>query len=219
VDGGTLFLDEIDMLTPTLQAKLLRAIEGGGYSAVGSTVIKNSDFRIIGATNSEDLMEHRSRGSMRKDFFYRIHIIPIHLPPLRHRKGDIPLLLEHFLKLYSKEEKILALPGHMLQAFMNYDWPGNVRELQNVIQRYLAVERFELPSASVSGSDDSRGRPQPAKSIAGGDPLLRKSLEGTEKASIRDALDRCHGNRGRAAAVLGISRMTLYRKMKRLELA
>jgi len=148
-DGGTLFLDEVGELGLSLQAKMLRAIEGGGYSPVGSSVNKLSDFRIIAATNQNLLEQVRKRG-IREDFFYRIHVIPINVPPLRDRKEDIPLLMEHFLKLYSENGDPPPVPGQVLEALMSYDWPGNVRELQNAIQRYIAVKRLEFIPSSPS---------------------------------------------------------------------
>jgi PAS domain S-box-containing protein len=207
-DGGTLFLDEVGELGLSLQAKLLRAIEGGGYTPVGSSGTEAADFRLIAATN-RDLIGHMRRGGMREDFFYRIHVIPITVPPLRDRREDIPLLVEHFLKGYSQSGTMKPIPGHLIGELINYDWPGNVRELQNAIQRYLAVERLEfIPSAEPRTSE----REEKEERL-----LLKGSLVEAEKAAIRKALDRCLGNRTRAAKMLGISRKTLLRKLKRLE--
>ncbi|MBA4369334.1 MAG: hypothetical protein C0403_17045, partial [Desulfobacterium sp.] len=150
-DGGTLFLDEVGDINPGLQAKLLRALEGGGYSPIGSTVVKHSDFRILSATH-KNLMNQIKEGNMREDFFYRIHIIPIHLPPLRERKDDIPLLVEHFLKIYSHEKGLKQLSGQVMEELMQYDYPGNVRELQNIIQRYLAVKTIDFIYRNDTGS-------------------------------------------------------------------
>ncbi len=215
-DGGTLFLDEVGELNPGLQAKLLRAIEGGGYSPVGSTVLKKSDFRIIAATN-RNLVERTKNGSMREDFFYRIHIIPIHLPPLRERKDDIPLLAEHFLKLYAGGKKIPAIPGREMELLFARDWPGNVRELQNVIQRYIAVGRFdflEQPVRSAAGADAASAA-MPGSRF-GGD--LKGNVNDLERVAIQAALERYRWNKTRAAKDLGISRKTLDRKIKRLGL-
>ncbi len=216
-NGGTLFLDEVDELTEILQAKLLRAIELGEYSPVGSTEIKRSDFRIISATNNVHLIESPLRGSLRTDFFYRIHIIPVHLPPLRQRREDIPLLAEHFLGLYSEqEEEIPPLPCEMLGVLMEHDWPGNVRELQNVVQRYLVGAELELPLATPRTPEDPRQYEGEMGFEMGQSAALRHRLRRAEKSAIAEALDRYGDNRSQAASMLGVSRMTLYRKMKRL---
>ena len=217
-DGGTLFLDEVGELKLSLQAKLLRAIEDGGYTPVGSTLNKAADFRVIAATN-RDLLEELRKGQMREDFFYRIHVIPINVPPLRDRREDIPLLLEHFLKRYSEDGRMKSVPGDVIGELINYDWPGNVRELQNAIQRYLAVERLEFIPSRESHAGESGDGQKIVKEDGQEDLLLEGSLMEAERAAIRKALDRCLGNRTRAAKMLGISRKTLLRKLKRLELS
>jgi PAS domain S-box-containing protein len=216
-NGGTLFLDEVGELSASLQAKLLRALEGGGYSPVGSHLTMTSDFRIIAATN-RDLMDLVRRGAMREDFFYRIHIIPMHLPPLRSRKDDIPLLVEHFLATYSGDRPPPPIPGRLLEALLQYDWPGNVRELRNAIQRYVAVRRLDIPVAPAAPA----ASPTAAGPALDGAPqaraqksALKRSIETLERASLKEALDRHGGNKSRAAESLGISRKTLFRKLKR----
>jgi DNA-binding NtrC family response regulator len=155
---------------------------------------------------------------MREDFFYRIHVIPIHVPPLRERKEDIPLLMEHFLKVCSREGGTPAVPGHVMEALMSYDWPGNVRELQNAIQRYIAVKRLEfIPSSHPEVKplvEFSRTRATGTDT----DTRLNQNVEEAERAAIRKALELCKGRKGMAARALGISRKTLFRKMKKLEL-
>ena len=137
-DKGTLFLDELGEIGPNLQAKLLRAIEGGGFTPVGGLEAETSDFRIIAATN-QDLKQQVKKGLMREDFFYRIHIIPIHLPPLRERKEDIPLLIEHFMQNHPVSKNIPKITVAVMEALTSYDWPGNVRELQNTLNRYVCL--------------------------------------------------------------------------------
>lgn len=156
------------------------------------------------------------RGLLREDFFYRIHVIPITSPPLRERKEDIPLLVEHFLGLYGDRSNPSTLPGRVLDSLYHYDWPGNVRELQNVLHRYLAVRRLDFvdsraahafPIDRVADEDFSRGNGK-----------LRAAMEAFEKRHITYILDQNHWNRGRTALTLGLSRKTLFRRMKRLGL-
>jgi PAS domain S-box-containing protein len=213
-DGGTVFLDEVGDLSTTLQAKLLRAVEGGGYSPVGGNRSKTSDFRIVAATN-RDLMDLARKGKMREDFFYRIHIIPIHLPPLRNRKDDIPLLVEHFLKVYAGDKEVPSIPGQVLEALVNYEWPGNVRELQNAIQRYVAVGRLDIPMLSKATPDSPGTGFGEGRAMSNQTPSLKGEIERLEKASLKEALERHGGNKSKTAQALGISRKTLFRKLKR----
>ena len=236
-NGGTLFLDEVGELGLNIQAKLLRAIEGGGYSPVGSNIVKHSDFRIIAATN-KNLMEYTNKGLMREDFFYRIHIIPIQLPPLRQRKEDIPLLVEHFIRLNSPGKKVVSVPGKVLEALQKYDWPGNVRELHNVIQRYLMVNKIEIltplrqqppemksetkSDEQTSFNDTSNDHESHEKAENTEKSPLMGNLsdytEKSEKAAILKALNQNRWNKGKTAEVLNISRKTLHRKMQRFGL-
>ncbi len=217
-NGGTLFLDELGDLNLTLQAKLLRAIDGGGYTPVGDNQVRYSDFRVIAATN-RNVRADVKKGVLREDFFYRLHVIPIKIPPLRKRKEDIPLLVEHFLKMQTGDEKIPTLPGHVIEALTGYDWPGNVRELQNAIQRYLVVGRMEfIPPDSIeeheSATPPIAGTDRPSEE----DLRLNQSVEDAERTVIRKALDQHDGNKTLAANSLGVSRRTLSRKLKRLGL-
>jgi PAS domain S-box-containing protein len=216
-NGGTLFLDELGDLNLTLQAKLLRAIEGGGYTPVGDNQTRHSDFRVIAATNRNAWRDVK-KGIIREDFFYRLHVIPIKIPPLRKRKEDIPLLMEHFLKLQTDDKKMPRIPGHVIEMLMSYEWPGNVRELQNAIQRYLVVGRIEfIPGESFETADPNRPPPEPEGHDEGEEALrLSESMEEAERAVIRKALDQHQGNKTLAAEALGISRRTLSRKLNRL---
>jgi two-component system, NtrC family, response regulator HydG len=208
VDGGTLFLDEVGELTLNMQVKLLRAIDGGDYTPVGGHKLKRSSFRVIAATN-RNLMDLVKEGSMREDFFYRIHVIPIALPPLRERREDIPLLVDNFLAAYRGDEKETRIPAKILDHLFNHHWPGNVRELQNVIRRYLSVGQWDFlsnsPGSRDGGTIESRN--------------LKEAVEDLEKATVRKALEQARWNRTRAAQILGISRRALFRKIKRLELS
>jgi PAS domain S-box-containing protein len=205
-NGGSLFLDEVGELSLAMQVKLLRAIDGGDYSPVGSNRSKKSDFRTICATNRE-LLEEVKSGAMREDFFYRIHVIPITLPPLRARIDDIPLLVEYFLRLYSQGQASPRVPGKIMDMLQGYDWPGNVRELQNVLRRFLSVGRWDfLGGVQGMGKEDESRRP------------LQHAVQDLEKSTILKTLDQTRWNRSRTAELLGISRRALYRRMKRLEL-
>jgi len=201
-DGGTLFLDEIGELTVNMQAKLLRAIEGGGYRPVGSMEPRLTDFRIISASNAV-LHDKVSEGEMRNDFFYRIQVVQIQLPPLRNRKEDIPLLVEHFLRLLKGPSGVATVPGRIMDILIAYNWPGNVRELSNVLQRYVTLGHLEF----LSPDPEAGMAPTPT------DLTLRDAVRQLEKTQIAEALRQAGGNRTRAAALLGISRRALFRKM------
>jgi PAS domain S-box-containing protein len=205
-NGGTLFLDEVGELTLSMQTKLLRAIEGGGYRPIGATESLSADIRIISASNTA-LSEKVTNGQLRSDFFYRIQVIQIQLPPLRHRKEDIPLLVDHFLLKMTSPSGPVRIPGHVMDSLIAYDWPGNVRELRNVLQRYITLGRLEFLSHCLATPPE----PLPARGHAGLD--LRRGAEELEKTLIAQALQQTGGNRTRAAALLGISRRALFRKM------
>jgi len=210
-DGGTLFLDEVGELGLNIQVKLLRALENGEYTPVGDARPKKSDLRIISATN-RDFQGLVGRGLIREDFYYRISVIPIRLPPLRERKEDIPLLVEHFLRMYGKENLVRAIPGKVTEILYNYDWPGNVRELQSVVQRYLAVGNFDFLSPEMRrDSKEDQIELEEAQKVRD----LRKARENFEKRMILAALNQNRWHRGKAAAALNIDPKTLYTKMKK----
>lgn len=206
-DGGTLFLDEVGELTLNMQVKLLRATDGGDYTPVGGSRPKKSAFRVISATN-RDLMEMVKEGEMREDFFYRIHVIAITLPPLRERKEDIPLLVDHFLNRFRTIGQEPRIPAKILDTMLSYSWPGNVRELQNVIRRYLSVGQWDFMNRGTSAAEEA----------ALDSYSLKGAVEEMEKAALRKALDQTRWNKTKAAQMLGISRRALFRKMKKLEL-
>jgi len=208
-DGGSLFLDEIGELNLNMQVKLLRAIDAGDYLPVGSSRPRKSDFRTIAATN-KNLVDQVKKGLMREDFFYRVNVIPIALPPLRERKEDIPLLVDHFLRSYAEEGKPARLPGDVLESFYNHTWPGNIRELQNVIHRYLTVDRLEF--MDVGGIADSGGK----KAHEG--KALKETVEDLEKNAILRALEQTRWNKSKAASLLGVSRRSLFRRMQKFGL-
>jgi len=211
-DRGTLFLDEVGELGLNMQVKLLRAIDGGGYFPVGSNKTKNSDFRIIAATN-RNLTDQVNRGVIREEFFYRIHVIPITLPPLRERREDIPLLIDHFLKAYNGGKRPATIPGKIVEALYNYHWPGNVRELQNVLHRYLTVKRLDFINSNTSNEPVERSDLS-VKEFEQEKITLSVAVENLEKVFISKALDQTQWNKSKTAMLLGISRRALFRKMK-----
>ena len=209
-DGGTLFLDELGEIGLNMQVKLLRVIEGRGYRPVGGEEIRHPDIRIIAATN-QNLTDLVRSGAMREDFFYRIHVIPILLPPLRDRQEDIPLLIDHFMRQMGDPDKLPPITGQILEAAMNYQWPGNIRELQNTLRRYVTLHRFELSHLSLKTTGKA-----PGLSPVSQGATLPQAVEDCEKNLILQTLEITHWHRGKAALILGINRRTLFKKMKRL---
>jgi len=212
-DGGTLFMDEVGELDPNIQVKLLRAIEGGGYTPVGSREIKKTDIRIIAATN-RDLKKCVEKGTIREDFYYRIHVIPINVPPLRERKEDISLLVYHFLQEYGGDENIHSIPENIINSMKAYDWPGNVRELQNAIHRYITLKEIDFMDISQSKLDESEIIPESIIIQNNPDPKLNAVMEIVEKKYIKKLLEEQQWHKTRVASILGINRKTLFRKMK-----
>lgn len=212
--GGTLFLDEVAELSLTMQAKLLRAIEGNGYIPLGSHGVKDADVRIIAATNKHP--EHQvQKGDMRQDFLYRINVFSITVPPLRQRRDDIPLLVDHFLDRYSKKTLTYSnLPITIKAALYTYDWPGNIRELQNGLHRYLSTGQIKFMKAKSTPAPAVQTRGMPDFPQAPG-ITLNDALEDYEKQIIVDMLEQNLGQRETTAAKLGIDRRTLHRKMKK----
>jgi len=209
---GTLFLDEVGELSLAMQVKLLRAIETGEYTPIGDSKPKTTDVRIIAATH-RNLTEQLEKGMMREDFFYRIHVVVITVPPLKDRKEDIPLLVDYFLKQYSESKTPPDLPGRVLEALYNHDWPGNIRQLKNALYRYLTVGRLDFiepPGIGPVGSDDV-----PDRELAQQELRLHEAVEQLEKRLIVRTLDQHHWHRTNAATTLGIPRRSLLRKMKK----
>ena len=211
--GGTLFLDEVFEIPLSLQPKFLRAIQEREVTPLGSNKPIAVDVRIVAATN-RDLEREVATGAFRADLFYRLNVVTLRLPPLRERKEDIPLLVEHFVrefgKLYRVEPKVVTEGA--AQVLARYDWPGNVRELQNAIERAFALSRdtaidlSDLPPA-VRGD-----APRPAM-LDVGETAGVPRLADVEERVIRTALERTGGNKNQAARMLGIDRQRLYRKI------
>jgi PAS domain S-box-containing protein len=208
---GTLFLDELGELHPAMQVKLLRVLENGEYVPVGGSRAKKADARIICATN-QDLHAMVRQGHFREDFFYRIHVIDIRIPPLRERKEDIPLLADYFLSLFPAGGERPGLTGKIMDTLSGYDWPGNVRELQNTIQRFLVTRQIRLPNGRTI--DDVQGNESLDPSSG-----LNQALENLERGMILQALEQTSWNRNQTAELLKVSRWTLQRKMLKLDIA
>jgi DNA-binding NtrC family response regulator len=210
-DNGTLFLDEVGEIPMNMQVKLLRAIEGNGYTPVGSTQVKHSDVRIIAATN-QDLKKQVKEGMIRQDFFFRIHIIPIHLPPLRDRKGDLSLLVDHFLTAYD-QKKVPILTSQHLKAMQNYEWPGNVRELQNTLNRFVTLGKLDFMGKELIDFSNKELIQEETK-LRG--RSLAEVLNDVERSVLLDTNKQFNYHQGKTADALKVDRKTLYRKMKNL---
>lgn len=212
---GTLFMDELGEIDTNMQVKLLRAIEGGGFMPVGGDRLHKPDLRIIGATN-RNLMDLVRKRMMREDFFYRINIIPIHLPPLRERGEDLNLLIYHFLEALSEKEPAPVIPSSILAMLRAYSWPGNVRELQNVIQRYLTMDSIDLAGKGEGAFYEPAALSRREVQDEGLD--LKRAVENFERSYIERMLKRNRWKREETAKILGIHRKTLFRKMRDLGL-
>jgi two-component system, NtrC family, response regulator AtoC len=231
--GGTLFLDEIGEIPVEMQVKLLRAIQEGEIDRVGGIKPITVDVRLISASNRE-LKKEIVAGRFREDLYYRLNVVPIHLPPLRERRGDIPLLVEHFLGVYAGRFKkpVSQLSAEARDALLAYGWPGNIRELENVIERCVLLAddntirlrdlSTEVRSTAGSGGgvgggadDDDDGDPNAPGGLKG---LVRERTRALERDLIMKALDQTNTNVTQAARLLKISRKSLQIKMKELGL-
>jgi DNA-binding NtrC family response regulator len=216
---GTLFLDEIGELSLATQAKILRFLEEKEFTRVGGSKTIKVDVRLITATN-KDLPQLLKKGSFREDLYYRINVVPIVIPPLRERKEDIPLLLDHFIMKFNKEngKNVKGLSKEALELVLNYEWPGNVRELENLMERLIAltqkelIQADELPFSLVNGSKINGLR----EYILNGKVSFLKAEEEFERGIILDALKRTNYVQSHAAEMLGISRRILKYKMDKL---
>jgi Response regulator containing CheY-like receiver, AAA-type ATPase, and DNA-binding domains len=240
-NGGTAFFDEIGELPLDLQAKLLRVLQEKEFRPVGSVMHRKSDFRILAATN-RDLAKEVERGTFRRDLYYRLNVVNIRLAPLRERREDIPLLVEHFVKKYGGN---YTLTPEALQVMMEYDWPGNVRELENCVQHMVALNTgpllhsSDLPSPLQNFMMAKRNGTAAVAAGAGGSiealpaaastkkPVLQPEppqtgvilpLMEVERRAILQAITYTKGDRVMAANLLGIGRTTLYRKLKEYQL-
>ncbi len=226
-NGGTVFLDEIGEIDSTTQVKLLRVLsEERSFERVGGNSPIKVDVRLVAATN-KNLAEMVSKGEFRDDLFFRLSVVPIHMPPLRARKEDIPLLVNAFLKQFAEEngKPVREMTSDAMQAILRYDWPGNVRELRTAIEHGVVmatgpkITLRDLPMAVREGSSPTVGKsgvkqlPAPKFPLSKGEHF---NLHATEERLILQALDEAGGNITHAAKKLGISRRTLHRKLKQI---
>jgi DNA-binding NtrC family response regulator len=214
--GGTVFLDEIGDMPASMQVKLLRVLEGRSLLRVGGTQSIPVDIRVVAATNT-DLGKEVEAGDFRKDLFYRLNVVSLHLPPLAERRDDIPLLAHHFRRRYAKslEKTIEDISDEAMDILMNYEYPGNIRELENIIERAVAL--------CNSGKILPKHLPQELErlcfTIYQDSSNRLPTLEENEHEYVRWVLKRVDGNKTRAAEILGIDRVSLWRKLKRWGLA
>jgi len=216
---GSIFLDEIGDLSPSLQMKLLRVLQEKEFERLGSNQTIKTDVRVIAATN-QNLEEAIKRGTFREDLYYRLNVVTISLPPLRERREDIPVLMEHFLKKYSRENKrdVSAISKEAKELLMRYDYPGNVRELENIIERAVVLCRGDTLTTQDLPLNLRESKTEVALEEARKRRDLPETLEGIERQLITQALERSGGVQTRAAEELGISERVLRYKMKKYKI-
>ena len=220
-DGGTIFLDEIANASPSLQAKLLRLIQDSCFERVGGTETIVTDTRVILATNA-DLAREVAEGRFREDLYYRVNVVPIHVPPLRDRREDIPDLVDHLVRKHATalEKEVTQVSPSAMATLTAHGWPGNVRELENIAERAVVL----TGSDTIDVSDLPRelmASPAPATADAKNTAViipLKKALEEPERQIILRAIEYAGGNRDEAAKLLGINRSTLFYKLRKLKL-
>ncbi|MBP8130315.1 MAG: sigma-54-dependent Fis family transcriptional regulator [Candidatus Hydrogenedentes bacterium] len=218
---GTLFLDEVGEIDPQIQTKLLRVLQEDEIERVGGTATVKVDVRIVAATN-RDLREAIATGRFREDFYYRLNVFSIEVEPLRNRRDDIPMLVDHFVRTFSLEmgREIAEIDGDVFGIFLRYPWPGNVRELENVIERALVlsennqITRDVLPQELLETQEDLELAPSGAVPPTPTESLIERK-ESLEIDLIKGALDKFHWNKTKAAEHLGLKRTTLQYKIKK----
>lgn len=214
-DGGSLFLDEISEMSTAMQAKLLRVIQEREITRVGGEEVIDVDVRVMAATNKE-LMEEIESGRFREDLYYRLNVVSVNIPPLRDRREDIPLLAQHFLKMFSEKNnrEIKGFTPQAMDNFLKYGWPGNVRELMNAVERGVVLAQTEYLDEKVlsvaSKVEEFEAEMISKNGIPGDIPL-----DEIERVAILKALDLAEGNKSEAARRLGITRQTLLKKLKK----
>jgi two-component system response regulator PilR (NtrC family) len=217
--AGTVFLDEISELPPLLQVKLLRVVQEKTFRRIGGSDDIRVDVRIISATN-RNLADHVKSGLFREDLYYRLNVIPIHLPPLRERREDIPILTKFFIEKYSREfnKEIKTISAYALELLMQYPFPGNVRELENIIERSIALETSNiiLPENLILSENVKKTEAIPISDFPDSGINLSDELAKIEKGLIEKALQKAGGSKTRAAELLGITDDSLYYRSEKL---
>jgi len=219
--GGTVLLDEIQEMTPALQTKLLRVLQTGEFSPVGSTEIKRCDIRFIAATN-KNLTELVGKGEFREELYYRLNVIDLTLPPLRERRSDIPLLIEHFRQIfcaqYGKEN--LEISAEVSNILCNYEFPGNIRELKNIIERCVALTLDNNIDTSVLPTYllEKTGHFSMGNGLSPFQEAKERAIEAFERTYIIDCLKNARGNISRAAQTAGIHVTNLHLKIKKYQI-
>jgi DNA-binding NtrC family response regulator len=213
-NGGTLFLRDVNCLTPTLQLRFLKFLTEGTYFPVGSSTLKKSDARIITST-AANLKKLVGNGSFREDLYYQLSVMPIYIPPLRSRTADIVALTEHFLEKYriQYEKKITSISPDAVTWMNSYDWPGNIQELENILSRACALATGEILDESLIFTLP-QDRPEREETVG----YLNMTLKDNQKTLILKALKQNNNNYSRTARQLGISRTTLWRRMKKFKI-
>ncbi len=228
-NGGTIFLDEIGEISPAVQVKLLHVLQDHAFQRVGSSKTMKADVRVIAATN-RDLKSAMREGRFREDLFYRLHVIPITVPPLRERKEDIPMLVDHILKSLRKRglDRVRSVSPEAMRCLMDYRWPGNVRELENVLERGVVCARGPVLSCDALAEEVRELCRGPHRAVAPAQQIHvaetgsapgGAGADEDEKQKLVRILDSCRWNRGEAASALGVDRTTLWRRMKRYGLS
>ncbi len=218
-EGGTLFLDEIGVISPFIQAKLLRLLEDKEYKPLGDPRPRKADIRIIAATNT-DLRSLVKEGKFREDLFYRLKIVSLYIPSLRERKEDVPILVEHFINKYSKKynKPYKEITEDTMRAFISYSWPGNIRELENVIQQIIVMSTTSVISAvniqlPISEPIAKKSKHEYFK------VAKKKVIDSFEKSYLIQLMEECQGNVVRAAKIAGKSRTGLWNLLKKYDIA
>jgi len=219
---GTLFLDEVGTMSPALQAKLLRVLQEREFERVGDSHTVKIDVRVIAATHS-DLSKMVGEGTFREDLFYRLNVIPVQLPPLRDRREDIPILVQHFLQKLSAEsaQSAVTVSQEALRRLMSYPWPGNVRQLENAVERALAFShgrpQIDVPDLAPEIQSEAPAADSGTMWFPDDGLDFESYIESVELSLIRRSLERTRGNKRQAAKLLNLKRTTLIEKLKRLE--
>ncbi|MBN1382025.1 MAG: sigma-54-dependent Fis family transcriptional regulator [Deltaproteobacteria bacterium] len=217
-EGGSLFLDEVSEMSLAMQVKLLRVLQEREITRVGGEEVIGVDVRIIAATN-KDLFQEIEAGRFREDLYYRLNVVTLNVPPLRHRKEDIPLIAQHYLKIFSEKNRkdVKGFKPQAMDRLLKYHWPGNIRELMNAVERAVILSQTEYLSEEIFPAPlDEESVESIMKSLSGdSNALSDMPLDLVEKATIIKTLEAAVGNKSEAARRLGITRRTLHQKLKK----